>query len=226
MALTKYNYNSFDLTTAASKGLSFNSDADGFETSSAGSMTLIKTITASSSSTVSFVDGSSSVVLDNTYPAYLFKFINIHPASHDASAAGGLNFNASIDTGSNYNVAKTSTAFTAYHAEDDAGAGMGYNTTNDAAQVTAAIPLSGQIYTDADSSLSGKMLLFNPSSTTFVKHFISTNTRMDYSVRPYANQYGVAGYINTTSAVDAIQFSMWSGNMDSGTIKLYGIKDS
>ena len=70
------------------------------------------------------------------------------------------------------------------------------------------------------------MFLFNPSSTTFVKHFISSNTRMDYSVRPYSNQYMVAGYINTTSAVDAIQFSMWSGNMDAGTIKLYGLKDS
>ena len=190
------------------------------------SLTHIKTLTASSSATLSFVDGSSDVVLDSTYPIYLFKFINIHPASHDADATGGLNFNARIDTGSNYNVAKTSSAFTAYHAEDAAGAGLGYNTTNDAAQQTTAIPLSGQIYTDADSSLSGEMFLFNPSSTTFVKHFISSNTRMDYSVRPYSNQYMVAGYINTTSAVDAIQFSMWSGNIDAGTIKLYGIKDS
>ena len=213
MALVKYNNNSISTVTSAAAIPS-------------GTLTHIKTLTASSSSTVSFVHGSSDVVLDSTYPIYLFKFINIHPASHDASATGGLNFNASIDTGSNYNVAKTSTAFTAYHAEDAAGAGVGYNTTNDAAQQTTAIPLSGQIYTDADSSLSGEMFLFNPSSTTFVKHFISCNTRMDYSVRPYSNQYKVAGYINTTSAVDAIQFSMWSGNMDSGTIKLYGIKDS
>ena len=213
MALVKYNNNSISAITAASS-------------LSSGAMTLIKEQTASSSATISFVDGTSDVVLDSTYPIYLFKFINIHPASHDADAAGGLNFNASIDTGSNYNVAKTSSAFTAYHAEDAAGAGLGYNTTNDAAQQTTAIPLSGQIYTDADSSLSGEMFLFNPSSTTFVKHFISTNTRMDYSVRPYANQYMVAGYINTTSAVDAIQFSMWSGNIDAGTIKLYGIKDS
>ena len=99
MALTKFNYNSFDLTTAASKGLAFNSSANGFETSTSGSMTLIKTLTASSSSTLSFVDGSSSVVLDNTYPVYVFKFINIHPAS------SGENFrvNFSVDSGSNYN---------------------------------------------------------------------------------------------------------------------------
>ena len=213
MALVKYNNNSISAVTSAAAIPS-------------GAMTHIKTLTASSSSTLSFVDGSSDVVLDSTYPIYVFKFINIHPSAHDASATGGLNFNASIDTGSNYNVAKTSTAFTAYHAEDAAGAGVGYNTTNDAAQQTTAIPLSGQIYTDADSSLSGEMFLFNPSSTTFVKHFISCNTRMDYSVRPYTNQYKVAGYINTTSAVDAIQFSMNSGNIDAGTIKLYGIKDS
>ena len=213
MALVKYNNNSISAVTSAAAIPS-------------GALVPIKTLTASSSSTVSFVHGSSDVVLDSTYPIYVFKFINIHPSAHNAAATGGLNFNASIDTGSNYNVAKTSTAFTAYHAEDAAGAGVGYNTTNDAAQQTTAIPLSGQIYTDADSSLSGEMFLFNPSSTTFVKHFISCNTRMDYSVRPYSNQYKVAGYINTTSAVDAIQFSMWSGNMDSGTIKLYGIKDS
>ena len=191
-----------------------------------GSLNLIKSQTASSSSTISFVNGTSDVVLDSTYIIYVFKFINIHPSAHNPDSAGGLNFNASVDTGSNYNVAKTSSAYTAYHAEDDAGAGVGYNVQNDAAQVTAAIPLSGQIYTDADSSLSGEMYLYNPSSTTFAKHFMSYNARMDYSGRPYQNQYKVGGYINTTSAVDAIQFSMWSGNMDSGKIKLYGLKDS
>ena len=93
MALTKFNYNSFDLTTAASKGLAFNSSANGFETSSAGSMTLIKTLTASSSSTLSFVDGSSDVVLDSTYPIYKFSFINMHPASNDIF----FNFQGSTD---------------------------------------------------------------------------------------------------------------------------------
>ena len=213
MALVKYNNNSISAVTSAA-------------TIASGTLTHIKTLTASSSSTVSFVHGSSDVVLDSTYPIYVFKFINIHPSAHNAAATGGLNFNASVDTGSNYNVAKTSSAYTAYHAEDAAGAGVGYNTQNDAAQQTTAIPLSGQIYTDADSSLSGEMYLYNPSSTTFAKHFMSYNARMDYSGRPYENRYKVGGYINTTSAVDAIQFSMWSGNMDSGKIKLYGLKDS
>ena len=193
-----------------------------------GSLTLIKTITLSSAaSTVSFVDGASSVVFDDTYPLYKIEYINIHMAAHNANAAGGLNFNVSVDTGSNYNVAKTSTAFTAYHAENDSGAGMGYNVSNDAAQITAAIPLSGQIMTDNDASVSGEVYFFNPSSTVFTKHFMSSNQRMDKSSTPrYSNIYKVAGYANTTSAVDAVQFSSWSGNIDSGVFKLYGIKDS
>ena len=145
------------------------------------SLVLIKELTASSSSTISFVNGTSDVVFDSTYPIYLFKFINIHGSDHNASGTGGLDFNVSIDAGSNYNIAKTSTAFTAYHNETDTGAGMGYNTLNDAAQQTTAIPLSGQIFTDNDSSLSGEVYFFNPSSTTFVKHFQSRNNRMDQS---------------------------------------------
>ena len=107
MALTKFNFNSFDVTSAASKGLGFNASANGFSTIDPGSMTLIKTLTASSSATLSFVDGSSDVVLDNTYPVYMFKFINIHPASNDYD----FKFNLSADTGSNYNVTKTDNVF-------------------------------------------------------------------------------------------------------------------
>tara|TARA_X000001382_G_C3101577_1_gene156880 strand:+ start:68 stop:730 length:663 start_codon:yes stop_codon:yes gene_type:complete len=220
MALTKYNYNSFDLTTAASKGLGFNSDADGFETSSAGSMTLIKTITASSSSTVSFVNGSSDVVLDNTYSVYKFQFINIHPSAHIEFA-----FNASVDTGSNYNVAKTTTTVASWHAENGASSGLSY-IDEDLAQGTGVARISGNLYTDNDSSMSGVMYLFNPSSTTFVKHFLTDTQRMDYSSQGYTNRWLSSGYMNSTSAVDAIQFSMVSGNIDAGTIKLYGIKDS
>ena len=220
MALTKYNYNSFDLTTAASKGLGFNSDADGFETSSAGSMTLIKTITASSSSTVSFVNGSSDVVLDNTYSVYKFQFINIHPSAHIEFA-----FNASVDTGSNYNVAKTTTTLASWHAENGASSGLSY-IDEDLAQGTGVARISGNLYTDNDSSMSGVMYLFNPSSTTFVKHFLTDTQRMDYSSQGYTNRWLSSGYMNSTSAVDAIQFSMVSGNIDAGTIKLYGIKDS
>jgi len=217
MALTKFNFNSFDVTSAASKGLGFNASANGFSTIDPGSMTLIKTLTASSSSTLSFVHGSSDVVLDNTYPVYLFKYINCHP-----SAASTLAFNGSIDTGSNYNVAKTSSSFYALNKEDDSSTALSYNVYQDLAQGTGTQGLIGTLATDNDSSGSGELYIFNPSSTTFVKHYIATaNGSNAQSVNSYT-----AGYFNTTSAIDAIQFSMSTGNIDSGTIKLYGISDS
>ena len=197
-------------------------DAGAFS-ASLGSMVHIKTLTASSSANLSFVHGSSGVVLNNTYPIYLFKFINIHPASHIELA-----FNASTDTGSSYNVAKTTTTTSAYHGEGGQTGGNNsfYYIDEDLAQGTGVARISGDCYTDNDSSISGEMYLFNPASTTYVKHFISTTQRMDYSSVAYTNQWACGGYLNTTSAVDAIQFSMVSGNMDAGTIKLYGIKDS
>ena len=219
MALTKFNYNSFDLTTAASKGLAFNSSANGFETSSSTSMVLIKTLTASSSSTLSFVDGSSDVVLDNTYPVYMFKYINCHPATNDV----GFQVNFSTDSGSNYNATKTSTAFYAQHREDDSTVFTYYGAV-DQAQATGFQFLTGGTGNGNDESLSGHLFLFNPSSTTFVKHFMA-NTQ-EYNAAPSSNNYYMAGYCNTTSAVDGVRFQMSSGNIDAGTIKLYGIKDS
>jgi hypothetical protein len=194
-------------------------DAGAFSVS-LGSMVHIKTLTASGDATLSFVDGTADVVLDSTYPIYKFEFISIHP-----SAYAMLSFNASTDSGSNYNVAKTTTTTSAYHAEDDVAADY-YYIDSDLAQGTGVANISGSIHTDNDSSLSGEMLLFAPSSTTFVKHFLSDNQRMDFSVRPYTNRWLSAGYMNTTSAINAIQFSMTSGNIDDGKIKLYGIKDS
>jgi len=221
MAISKFNYNSFNVTPVAGKALSFNSDADGFTTQGAGSMTLIKTLTASSSSTLSFVDGSDSVVLDNTYPVYLFKIINIHPADNGAN----LLFNMSTDSGSNYNVTKTSTAFAAYNKEDDSGTSFAYNTGNDLAQSTSGQRiLFGGLDNANDGSGCAELYLFNPSSTTFVKHYMGTAVKNSY--HPYAWNTFVAGYGNTTSAVDAVQFSLDGGNIDAGTIKLYGIKDS
>ena len=220
MALTKFNFNSFDLTTAASSGLAFNSNANGFETSSAGSMTLIKTLTASSSSTLSFVHGSSSVVLDNTYPIYNFKFINIHPGTDDYD----FQFNLSVDTGSNYNVTKTDAVFRAYHKEDDSAGSVDYQISLDLGQSTNFANMSSGLGNGNDESLSGELFLFNPSSTTFVKHYITRT--ISYHGGNLALDHYSAGYGNTTSAVDAIQFKMSSGNIDAGTIKLYGIKDS
>ena len=185
-----------------------------------GSMTLIKTLTASSSSTLSFVDGSSDVVLDSTYPIYLFKFINMHPASDNVSF--GVNFR---DGGSAYDATKTTTSFRAYHLENDGGAGLDYDGT-DLANGTGVQALTGDsnIGNGNDESLSGELILFNPSSTTFVKHFIAKTNYYESRNRSY-NPY-VAGYCNVTAAIDGVQFTMSSGNIDSGKIKLYGIKDS
>ena len=209
MALVKYNNNSLSSVTSAA---SF----------PAGAMTLIKTLTASSSSTLSFVHGSSDVVLDSTYPIYLFKFINIHPASNDAD----FQFNMSADSGSNYNITKTTTMFNAFHYEDDSQANVVYDTGTDLAQSTSDQVIIGNqgIGNDNDQSTSGSLMLFNPSSTTFVKHFlIQVHGAHHADISVHGN---VAGYGNTTSAVDGIRFKFASGNIDSGTIKLYGIKDS
>jgi hypothetical protein len=185
-----------------------------------GAMTHIKTLTASSSSTLSFVHGSSDVVLDSTYPIYVLKFINIHAGTH----AADFTFNGSTDGGSNYNVTKTTTTWYGYHNEGDSAAGLGYDTGHDMAQGTGYCQIGGDAMgTDNDQSCSGTMFLFNPSSTTFVKHFMvtmNTLTEADYSVNEYTG-----GYCNTTSAVNAIDFKMTSGTFD-GKIKLYGIKDS
>jgi len=222
MALNKLKYNSLNLTPAANKAIGFDSDADALEaTISGGSMTFIKKLTASSSSTLSFVDGSSDVVLDSTYNEYIFIFTNIHPSP---SGNAHFLFNLSADTGSNYNVTKTTTAFHARHDEGDGDTTLSYSTSSDLAQSTAFQQLTTEvtfpIATNADEHLCGTLHLFNPSSTTFVKHFISET--LNYS-STYSTSNFIAGYGNTTSAVDAVQFKMTSGNIDAGTITLYGI---
>ena len=188
-------------------------------TTQLGSMTFIKKLTASSSSTLSFVDGASSVVLDNTYKEYLFTFKNIHPAAY-----AEFHFNLSADSGSNYNVTKTTTFFRPTHRENGSDGGVAYGTGGDLAQGTGFQPLTqalGDTAVDNDASASGYLHLFNPSSTTFVKHYISEIQHMhnnDYSMDAF-----IAGYGNTTSAIDAVQFKASSGNIDSGDICLYGI---
>ena len=184
------------------------------------SLTHIKTLTASGDSTLSFVNGSSDVVLDSTYPIYVFKFIGIHPSANNRA----IKFNMSTDTGSNYNVAKTSTAFYAYHNEAGNDAALGYVTGEDHAQDTGFAFLSNGTGADDDQAVSGEMFLFNPSSTAFVKHF--TSKAINYGPSDYAYEWRIAGYGNTTSAVDAIQFKLSNGTMGSGTIKMYGLKDS
>jgi hypothetical protein len=189
-----------------------------FGSLSSGSMTFIKKLTASSSSTLSFVDGSSDVVLDNTYKEYLFTFKDIHPATDNVD----FEFQGSTDSGSNYNTTMTTTTFRGQGSESDTSDyAIGYRTGEDQAQGTAFQDLNIGMGADNDQALSGTLHLFNPSSTTFVKHFIARVSS------PKANEYNVdwfcAGYFNTTSAIDAMQFKMSSGNIDAGDICLYGI---
>ena len=182
-----------------------------------GSMIFIKKLTASSSATLSFVDGASSVVLDDTYKEYMFTFKDIHPATDTAF----LSFNMSTDAGSNYNVTKTTTYFQAKNDEADTNTGLSYNTSYDLAQSTGFQNISSSIGNGNDECGSGYLHLFNPSSTTFVKHFIARTS--NYHDSNFIFDIYTAGYGNTTSAVDAIQFKMSSGNIDAGDICLYGI---
>ena len=207
MALVKYNNNSISAIT--STGLT------------AGAMTLIKEQTASSSSTISFVHGTSDVVLDGTYPIYVFKWINVHPATDNVHLQ--VNFR---DGGSSYDATKTTTIFEAFAYEDgSSGTGLRYDAnTQDLAQSTSAHTIQLYIDNDNDSSSSGELFLFSPSSTTYVKHFMSKGSGV-WDGGGNNHKY-TAGYCNTTTAIDGVQFAMSSGNIDAGTIKLYGIKDS
>jgi hypothetical protein len=176
-----------------------------------GNMVLISSQTANNSASISFTTG-----IDSTYKEYQFYFIDIHPRTDNAD----LSFNMSTDGGSNYNVTKTSTYFNAYHNEAGGDTSLGYDTTPDLAQSTAFQNLSTAQGNGADESVAGYLTLFNPASTTYVKHFIATTN--NYYISDYTFNIFVAGYGNTTSAVNAIQFKPETGNFD-GTILMYGI---
>ena len=181
------------------------------------SLTHIKTLTASSDSTLSFVNGSDDVVLDSTYPIYIVRYINLHPS------ADGSYFQVNFrDGGSSYDATKTTTMFSARHTENDGTAELAYRSGNDLAEGTGVQYVDGHgISNDNDNAISGILHLFNPASTTFIKHFLIRST-----TGTNADDNFVAGYCNTATAIDAIQFSYQSGNIDTGTIKLYGLKDS
>ena len=208
MSLVKYNNNSVsDITSAASVP--------------SGAMTLIKTVTASDDSTISFVNGTSDVVLDSTYPIYVVKIIsaNIQTDNQD------LVINFSDDTSSHsYDLAKTDTYFAGLHTEADNDAGLQYEAAEDLAQGTGFTVVTKEQANDADAGACSTIWLFNPSSTTFIKHYMMRSNWFQHN--DYAQDAFKSGYINTTAAVTAIQFKSTSGNIDSGTFKLYGIKDS
>jgi len=182
-----------------------------------GDMILIKTLTASNSANLTFVHGASSVVLDGTYKSYVFKFIEIHTS---ADVTFQVNFR---DGGTAYDATKTTLSFYAYHAEDDGENALSYVTSTDEAQTADPVVLTTSPGADNDESCSGELKLFNPASTTFVKHFIGRTNYVDGSSSPLSVDFNVGGYCNVSAAIDAVQFSCSSGNIDSGTIKLYGI---
>jgi hypothetical protein len=180
---------------------------------STGNMVLISSQTASASASISFTTG-----IDSTYKEYQFYFINIHPATDNAN----FTFNMSTDGGSNYNVTKTTTFFRAVHDEANTVASLTYQTAEDLAQSTSFQNIADALGSGADENGAGTLTLFNPSSTVFVKHFIINSNSYGYTNS--SNNNYIAGYANTTSAVNAIQFKMSSGNIDDGTILMYGIK--
>ena len=177
-----------------------------------GSLTHISTATASSSASIEFTSG-----IDSTYKEYVFYWVNCHP-SIDFTR---LQFNLSTDSGSTYAVTKTTTSFRAFHDEADTDSALSYETGNDLAQSTGFQDLSDYNGNANDEASSGYLHLFNPSSTTFVKHFIANINSVQYS--NYSINTFVAGYGNTTSAIDAVKFQMSSGNIDAGQILLFGV---
>jgi len=178
---------------------------------SQGNMVLISSQTASNSASISFTTG-----IDSTYKEYQFYFIDVHPRTNNVE----FRFQASTDGGSNYGVTLTSTNFTTWHNEGDAYTFLGYRTGKDLAQSTAFQTFGESMSSDADHSFVGTFSLFNPASTTYVKHFI-TNTQYVYELDDSVESF-TAGYFNTTSAINAIRFQMESGNFD-GTILMFGI---
>ena len=179
---------------------------------SGSSLVLISTQTASSSSTINFTSG-----IDSTYKEYVFIIINCHPASDEVD----FSFQGSTNTGSSYGVTMTSTGFSAYHNEAGSAQGVGYEGQLDQAQGTGFHQLSYDTSNDNDHCINAELFLFDPSNTTFVKHFMLRSSNNHYN-NYELDSYG-AGYFNTTSAIDAIQFKFSSGNIDAGTIKMYGV---
>jgi len=179
---------------------------------SGGAMTLLSTQTASSSSTISFTSG-----IDDTYDSYVFKFIDIHPATDSVR----FSFQTSTNGGSSYGVTATTTNFQVVHNEADTSTDFSYKGNQDLAQSTSFQVFGNTQGNADDESACGELHLYNPSSTTFVKHFMAVQQQS--AENDGSRQHFTAGYFNTTSAVDAVQFKFDSGNIDSGVIKLYGV---
>ena len=204
MALVKYNNRSILNVTALGS-------------LSSGDMNLITTNTISSGVASSAFTSN----IDSTYDTYMFKFINIHPATNN------VNFEVNFrDGGSNFDATKTTTSFLAYHNESGSSTSLEYRNGSDLAQSTSGQSIGEDVGNDDDASVNGELFLFNPSNTTFVKHFLSRSSLMEQDSTPYAFQCYNAGYCNVTAAIDGVSFAFSSGNIDSGVIKMYGLSKS
>jgi hypothetical protein len=177
-----------------------------------GALTLLSTQTASASASIEFTSG-----IDSTYSSYIFKIINCHPASDNRL----FQFNGSTDGGSTYAVTKTTTNFKTWHNEADTNTTLGYDTGNDLAQSTADQRLAEGVGADADQNVCGTLQLFNPASTTYVKHFIARSSVLIGNVQ--SNDNYVAGYFNDTNDLTNIKFQFASGNIDDGKILMFGL---
>ena len=183
-----------------------------------GALTHIKTLTASSSGTLTFHHGASGVILDSTYKEYMFEFINIHPSANDSY----FTFQANAVGASGFNETITSTMFRAYNKEDSSANALVYEGGDyDLQEQEVFQVLNDSVGTDTDQSTCGRLMIFEPSSTTFAKHFMYTGVE-NAADNKVQNTF-TAGYFNTTAALDEFQFKMNTGNMDTGSIKLYGI---
>jgi len=182
---------------------------------STGDVVLLSSQTADSDTTIEFASGITS-----TYGEYIFRFYNVNPATD----AVNLYFYGSTDGGSSYGVTKTTTfgPYANVDAADDNNTNFGYHSGKDVAQATGAHFLSYQTGNGADEHVAGELHLFNPASTTYVKHFYAKT--VEYLNIDYAGENNTAGYFNTTSAINAVKFAMSSGNMD-GKFKLWGVKN-
>ena len=212
MAISKLNFNSLNVTPSASSAIGFDSGADDLETGAGGgSMVFISKFTSDGSdATATFTN------IDSTYKEYIFIIKNIHPETD------GTQFTVNFRDGSTaYDATKTSAGFNAYHLEDGSASALGYDSDAGLAQVTGVQRVAWNIGNENDENIGGYLHLFNPSSTTFVKHYISQMQHNNNN--SYSNNQYVAGYCNVTAAIDGVQFKMASGEIQGGTITLYGI---
>ena len=213
MALSKVNFNSLNVTPSASKAIKFNSNNNGLETGDlGGDMVLLSTQNASSSANIDFTSN-----INSTYKEYIFKYINVHPATDN------VQFGFQVDTGTNtsYGQTVTSTFFRSILSEADDSPDLARVASEDQQKGTASQTLAYGIGNDNDQSASGFLHLFEPSSSTYYKHFIGTGESIIASNQAY-NSF-VGGMFYQTSAITRVRFKMSSGNIDSGTIKMYGI---